>query len=109
MDDDGFIDRVLTRAEERHDLERKRVLGASVEVDLEDRSSPLHVYVAHRRKDAEEALAGLMTVNPNENHEVANLQAAVRHYLDVRDWARGVIVEAQRADAALQEGYHVED
>lgn len=106
---DDFSDDAISALEIRHDMQRRRAFGARVDVDLRDTSTTLHAYVGATRARAMEALVALAGADAADALAITRLQAVVTQYLDVRDWTRGVIQDAQRAHDALNGETDVDD
>lgn len=103
-DDDDIYNLGIENMEAKRDLHRRVADGARVEADLSSDSS-LKRYVEARRLHAADALARLVEVDATDSIGIARLQHTVAEYLNVRNWARGVIQDSIAADNALQGNY----
>ena len=100
---DEFLSSGVSEIERRHDLQRRVSLGAAVEFQATEPDSVLGMYMADRRRVAVEALVGMVGADPNGAIELAALQHVVQEYLNVRDWVRRHVEEAQTADQMINE------
>lgn len=105
-DDDDIYELGLENIEAKRDLHRRVADGARVEYDLTSDSS-LKRYFEARRLMARDALARLVAMSPTDAVGIAREQHVVAEFLNVRDWARGVIQDSIAADQELQ-GNHGE-
>lgn len=101
---DEFFDAEMTGIERKHDLEREVRAGQDVERDIAA-GGPLAAYMVERRRRGLQALEDLVSVDPKDAVGIANLQAAVSEYLNVRTWVRETVFSGQSAKATLKDDF----
>lgn len=104
FDNDAFDDDVMSDIERRHDLERKIRVGAQIRLDIEQ-SGPLAGYLRDRRRLALGALSSLASTDPQNAIEIAQAQAVVREYLNVRDWIGEHLTAGEQAKATIRDEF----
>jgi hypothetical protein len=92
----------MTDALGRLALQEAIRLSAEIEVQLtKDRASPLKAILARARRDAAEAIAGLVIADPEEPKAIRDLQNKVTLYLQMVDLTKEIVVEGIEADAII--------
>lgn len=104
FDNDQFEYDVMSDVERRHDLEREVRVGTQIRRDIEQ-SGPLAGYLRDRRQLALGALSALVSADPQNAIEIAQAQAVVREYLNVRDWIGENLTAGEQAREVIRDEF----
>jgi hypothetical protein len=101
---DEFYGEEMSGLEQKHQLERTSRVAVDIEQAIA-KAGPLAGYMKDRRRLGLDALAELVSIDPANAIGIAQAQAVIQEYLNVRTWVLESIQAGNDAKTVLKEEF----